>query len=98
MEEAFYWLNKGQGRRRLADTMLNRESSRSHSIFRIRLVQAPVEHNNEPVNDKNCLLTSQLCLVDLAGSERLVRTKATGDRLNEAKSINSSLMVREMVW
>ena len=93
VDEAFYWLNKGQQRRRFADTALNRESSRSHSIFKIRVVQAPIEKDNEPVNDKSCLLVSQLCLVDLAGSERLVRTKATGSRLAEAKSINSSLMV-----
>ena len=32
-------------------------------------------------------------MVIAAGSERLVRTKATGSRLAEAKSINSSLMV-----
>ena len=93
VDEAFYWLNKGQHRRRFADTALNRESSRSHSIFKIRVVQAPVEKDNEPINDRNCLLVSQLCLVDLAGSERLVRTKATGNRLIEAKNINSSLMV-----
>ena len=93
VDEAFFWLNKGQHRRRFADTALNRESSRSHSIFKIRVVQAPVEKDNEPINDRNCLLVSQLCLVDLAGSERLVRTKATGNRLVEAKNINSSLMV-----
>ena len=30
-------------------------------------------------------------LVDLAGSESIKKSKATGERLNEARSINSSL-------
>lgn len=33
----------------------------------------------------------QLALVDLAGSERVTRTKSSGDRLDEALGINSSL-------
>jgi kinesin family protein 5 len=30
-------------------------------------------------------------MVDLAGSERIKKSKSTGDRLDEAKAINSSL-------
>lgn len=38
-EEAFEVYARGQRRKRMAHTALNTESSRSHSIFNIRLVQ-----------------------------------------------------------
>jgi kinesin family protein 23 len=38
-DEAFDVFNRGQRQRRMAHTILNTESSRSHSIFNIRLVQ-----------------------------------------------------------
>jgi kinesin family protein 23 len=38
-EEAFEAFYKGQKRKRMAITILNSESSRSHSVFTIRLVQ-----------------------------------------------------------
>lgn len=38
-EEAFEAFYKGQKRKRMAITTLNSESSRSHSVFTIRLVQ-----------------------------------------------------------
>lgn len=38
-EEAFEIFQRGQRRRRVAHTALNAESSRSHSVFTIRLVQ-----------------------------------------------------------
>ncbi len=41
-EDAFSVYLRGQRRRRMAHTALNTESSRSHSIFNIRLVQVPV--------------------------------------------------------
>jgi kinesin family protein 5 len=37
------------------------------------------------------MITSVLYLVDLAGSERVKKSKVSGDRLDEAISINSSL-------
>lgn len=37
------------------------------------------------------MVSSTLYLVDLAGSERVKKSRATGDRLDEAKSINLSL-------
>ena len=43
-EEAFEVLYQGQKQRRVAQTQLNQESSRSHSVFTIRLVQAPLDH------------------------------------------------------
>ncbi|XP_023930763.1 kinesin-like protein KIF23 [Lingula anatina] len=92
-EEAFDVLLKGQKRRKVAHTALNTESSRSHSVFNIRLVQAPLDPLGEEVlQDKSRVCSSQLALVDLAGSERLVRTNNVGDRLREAGNINQSLM------
>lgn len=38
-EEAFEVFQRGQRKRRVAQTALNDESSRSHSVFTIRLVQ-----------------------------------------------------------
>ncbi|KAL5019545.1 hypothetical protein ScPMuIL_002437 [Solemya velum] len=93
-DEAFEVLYKGQKRRKVAHTALNAESSRSHSIFNIRLIQAPLDPQGEEVlqdSDKVCI--SQLSLVDLAGSERMNRTKNSGERLKEAGNINQSLMV-----
>lgn len=88
--EAFYL---GLKRKRMAHTTLNAESSRSHSVFTIRLVQAPVDEMGEAViQNKKFLSISQLSLVDLAGSERTNRTKNTGQRLREAGNINKSLM------
>ncbi|CAL8109141.1 unnamed protein product [Orchesella dallaii] len=92
-EEAFEVYLKGQRRRRMAHTALNTESSRSHSIFNIRLVQAPLDPEGEEIMDNSKMINvSQLSLVDLAGSERYHRTQARGDRLKEAGNINNSLM------
>lgn len=85
-EEALEYLSRAQKKRVIASTDLNAESSRSHSIFTIRLVQASA------VSPLNNITISQLSLVDLAGSERTKRTKNTGSRLREAGNINSSLM------
>jgi kinesin family member 23 len=93
VEEAIHAFNLGQKRKRMAQTVLNAESSRSHSVFTIRLVQAPVDQGGEQtVQDRDKITISQLSLVDLAGSERTNRTNNKGDRLREASMINNSLM------
>ncbi|KAI5719091.1 hypothetical protein M8J76_004917 [Diaphorina citri] len=91
-DEAFQVFYKGQARKRMAKTSCNKESSRSHSVFIIRL--APLDLEGEtPLQDKRAMLVSQLSLVDLAGSERSSRTQVTsGQRLREAGNINNSLM------
>nr|XP_033776316.1 kinesin-like protein KIF23 isoform X2 [Geotrypetes seraphini] len=92
-EEAFEVFWKGQKKRRIANTQLNRESSRSHSVFTIKLVQAPLDADGDNVlQEKEQITLGQLSLVDLAGSERITRTKAEGNRLREAGNINQSLM------
>ncbi|KAF2903464.1 hypothetical protein ILUMI_02726 [Ignelater luminosus] len=82
--EAFELFCIGRKRKRMGHTILNAESSRSHSAFNIRVVQLQ--------KDRSHLMVGQLSLVDLAGSERCSRTQNTGMRLKEASSINNSLM------
>lgn len=93
VEDALSAFHTGQKRKRMGHTILNSESSRSHSVFTIRLIQAPVDQRGEYIiEDRSKITVSQLSLVDLAGSERTNRTKNTGQRLREAGNINNSLM------
>ncbi|CAF0929828.1 unnamed protein product [Adineta steineri] len=91
-EEAIDLLNMGLKRRRIAHTQLNTESSRSHSVLSMRLVQ--FQNDIPPTSlTKDDLTVSTIHLVDLAGSERVNRAKTVGERVKEASNINSSLMV-----
>ncbi|XP_038671693.1 kinesin-like protein KIFC1 isoform X2 [Scyliorhinus canicula] len=69
--------------RSVAKTAANDHSSRSHSVFQLK-----IEGSNSG-RDLQC--TSTLSLVDLAGSERLDKSQSKGDRLREAQAINTSL-------
>lgn len=62
---------------------MNEESSRSHTIFQVKLTQKHME--------TEVIKRSNLFLVDLAGSEKVDKTGAQGQTLEEAKKINSSL-------
>lgn len=78
-------MEKGWKSRAVGATLMNADSSRSHSIFTVYLerVQTDEEDGN--------IRKGKLNLVDLAGSERQAKTGATGDRLKEATKINLSL-------
>lgn len=39
----------GQKKRRIANTQLNRESSRSHSVFTVKLAQAPLDADGDHI-------------------------------------------------
>ena len=82
-------INTGKVNRASAPTLMNAESSRSHSILTILLTQ---KNDNKGIN-----LKGKLFLVDLAGSEKISKTGATGTRLEEAKNINKSLTTLGMV-
>ena len=79
-------LEQGLEKRRTAETVLNRRSSRSHCVVIIRLLQ-----KYEPGTGKRNL-ESTIYLVDLAGSERLGKSAATGEVAAQGKKINQSLL------
>jgi kinesin family protein 20 len=89
LQEALAVFRTGQRARQVFGTLANRESSRSHGIFTLKVVRI---HNGAP-NDPESAQVSRLAIVDLAGSERTRNTQTTGDRLKEAGNINKSLMV-----
>ncbi|KAH3675502.1 hypothetical protein WICMUC_002693 [Wickerhamomyces mucosus] len=76
-------LDMASKNRSIAATNANERSSRSHSVFIIKIIGT---------NGKNAkTVKGCLNLIDLAGSERLSHSKATGDRLRETQHINKSL-------
>ncbi|XP_072521809.1 kinesin-like protein KIF17 isoform X2 [Salminus brasiliensis] len=79
-------MEQGWRNRSVGYTLMNKDSSRSHSIFTIHL-----EICNTDAAGEDHLRAGKLNLVDLAGSERQSKTGATGDRLQEATKINLSL-------
>ncbi|XP_065172485.1 osmotic avoidance abnormal protein 3 isoform X2 [Atheta coriaria] len=85
MQECEELLQIGAKNRMIGATLMNQNSSRSHSIFTISIEQI----NN--CNDTETIRRGKLNLVDLAGSERQAKTGATGERLKEATKINLSL-------
>lgn len=82
-------LEAGKTNRITAPTLMNAESSRSHSILSVTV------HQKHTISGRN--RKGRLFLVDLAGSEKVSKTGATGTRLEEAKNINGSLTTLGMV-
>mmetsp|Transcript_17939 Transcript_17939/g.53743 ORF Transcript_17939/g.53743 Transcript_17939/m.53743 type:complete len:766 (-) Transcript_17939:710-3007(-) len=76
----------GKKNKSVGATLMNKDSSRSHSIFTIT-----IETIDAGMTKENHIKVGKLNLVDLAGSERQSKTGATGDRLKEATKINLSL-------
>ncbi|KAM4064513.1 kinesin motor domain-containing protein [Hirsutella rhossiliensis] len=76
-------LQEAQRNRSVAATKANERSSRSHSVFILKLV------GENAATGERCEGT--LNLVDLAGSERLKQSQAEGERMKETQSINKSL-------
>jgi kinesin family protein 23 len=67
-DEAAEVLAKGQKRRRVAHTTLNAESSRSHSVFNIRVVQAPLDYQVSLSDHQSCDSSKTNEVVDLKGA------------------------------
>ncbi|XP_073416580.1 interferon-induced very large GTPase 1-like [Dendrobates tinctorius] len=76
---------EGNKCRKISNTKMNEQSSRSHAIFTITVTQTFQKKNT--VKE----LLSKVSLVDLAGSERISITGATGEELKESSNINKSL-------
>ena len=84
-------ISQGNAVRRVAATKMNDTSSRSHSVFTIKIEQRTVSELEGGVT-KTQMVKAKLNLVDLAGSERAEKTGATGSTLKEGANINMSLM------
>lgn len=87
--EVYDIMQTGNDNRSIGVTDMNKQSSRSHSIFILTISQ----RNSADFSTK----TGKLFLVDLAGSEKLGKTMATGQTLDEAKNINKSLTALGLV-
>lgn len=87
MEEIYYWLNVGLVEKQTAWTNVNRQSSRSHSIFTISVITRQVTVDGDEI-----MKTGKLYMVDLAGSENIGRSGSTELRAREAGNINKSLL------
>merc|ERR1719387_13859 len=74
---------EGLQQRHVAETKMNRESSRSHLVFSV--VLTGVDESTGRVS------TGKMTLCDLAGSERVKKSEAEGEQLKEAIAINKSL-------
>ena len=82
-------LEFGGKNRSVGATLLNADSSRSHSIFTIDLEGCVRASQGE----KEVYRTGKLNLVDLAGSERQSKSGSSGERFKESTKINLSLSV-----
>ncbi|XP_057267992.1 kinesin-like protein KIF20A [Pezoporus wallicus] len=83
-DEAWKLLKLGRKNQSFASTLMNQNSSRSHSVFSIRILH--LQRGGSETVPK----ISELSLCDLAGSERC-KDQKNGDRMKEANNINTSL-------
>ncbi|XP_075614406.1 kinesin-like protein KIF20B isoform X10 [Balearica regulorum gibbericeps] len=86
-KEAFRLLKLGLKHQSIASTKLNTCSSRSHSIFTVKILK--IEDSGAP----RVTRVNELSMCDLAGSERYTKTRNEGDRLKESGNINTSLLI-----
>lgn len=79
-------LKKGCEKRQVASTWMNKNSSRSHTVFTISV---STMYSSEKVSDITC---GKLNLIDLAGSENIAKSGSKEQRAREATNINQSLL------
>ena len=79
-------IESGNATRHTAATKMNAQSSRSHALFILELVQVP-RAAASAANSRKSIIN----LVDLAGSERSGAAGTSGARMEEGVNINKSL-------
>lgn len=79
-------IQTGSKNRTVAETKMNKFSSRSHAILTLY-----IEQKDKDDIEGYTLKQSKIHLIDLAGSERQKDTQTTGERLREGAGINQSL-------
>lgn len=79
-------MERGNLNKHMGETNMNRNSSRSHSIFTITIESSVLGADGEAH-----IRVGKFNMVDLAGSERQSKTGASGETLEEAIKINLSL-------
>ncbi|CAM9234804.1 unnamed protein product [Chrysoparadoxa australica] len=87
--QIFSILRTSKRRRKVAETLCNVESSRSHAIFCIRVMSMEPDVDG---TGGGIVRDGRLNLVDLSGSENIKRSGAAGDRQREAGFIGTSLL------
>ncbi|XP_024542998.1 kinesin-II 85 kDa subunit, partial [Selaginella moellendorffii] len=90
LSDILHLLMVGKKNRSVGATLMNQDSSRSHSIFTVT-VEASYVAENDP-GKRLHVRVGKLHLVDLAGSERMSKAGAKGKRFRELTNINWSLM------
>lgn len=86
--DVYKLLAKGQEKRKTASTLMNAQSSRSHTIFSIL-----VHIRENGIDGEELLKIGKLNLVDLAGSENITKAgNEKGIRTRETVNINQSLL------
>uniref|UniRef100_A0A8C3Y1Q1 Kinesin family member 7 n=1 Tax=Catharus ustulatus TaxID=91951 RepID=A0A8C3Y1Q1_CATUS len=98
LDEVLSLLEMGNTAKHTGATHINRQSSRSHTIFTVTMEQRrgagrlPLHRRPPAVPAAGQVLVSKFHFVDLAGSERIVKTGNTGERLKESIQINCGLL------
>lgn len=86
--DVFKQLEKGAEKRKMASTLMNAQSSRSHTIFSVH-----VHITEKSMDGEELVKSGKLNLVDLAGSENISKAgNEKGIRTRETVSINQSLL------
>lgn len=86
--DVFKQLEKGAEKRKMAATLMNAQSSRSHTVFTVH-----VHITEKSMDGEELVKIGKLNLVDLAGSENISKAgNEKGIRTRETVSINQSLL------
>ena len=84
--EVHLLLEKGSAKRKTAETLMNANSSRSHTVFTVTV------HVKEAcMEGEEVIRVGKLNLVDLAGSENVARSGASGGRVVNFQSYKENV-------